>query len=579
MSQEYEDDFYSEENLSKIEDIQLNTDETVVSTEVKVGADNDTEGDVNEKSDAGSNEDEYVDEDSAAKSYKFNIGQLGVESLEVEDDGNDSMFSPDERLKQFSDSIIACCFGEREISRYAVDKVLSLSAPNIFRDENYILFSVLYQFRGKIRHIHLDEEFIRLFLNRNKQILQKAKGYIDISAYGEVDGSVELGYIGGVLKHYRRLLTLPDLDELEFNTVFEKYLIEYKSIEAKKTYDNAQIILSDGLKIGRKNYSGFNDSFNYTRRKLAELEGIDCADSGSGFVTARELLLEEKEANTSYKVSDFDKLEALNKIYGGIYTGTFYQVIAPPKAGKTKFCTRLVHTTAVKYGNNVTVWAAEGGSDNFLAELRAIHFDYIYNTGVSVTEKKFGIDQDVISHGKYPSEELKQLELSSKLDLASNRDYGEIDFINRTFNVETFIEDIDTSVKSNNSKVVVLDYLQLIGSERNLSERERVAEAYKQALKYCRANNIALITPGQYKQDAFEQLVAKGSTADAEMRTSAGVSSEVLRTPDIIFAFWATTQDLLNNSMKILSMPCRFNKAFPEIPVMIDLGVSQFISV
>jgi len=26
-------------------------------------------------------------------------------------------------------------------------------------------------------------------------------------------------------------------------------------------------------------------------------------------------------------------------------------------------------------------------------------------------------------------------------------------------------------------------------------------------------------------------------------------------------------------------MPCRFNKAFPEINVMVDLGVSQFISV
>jgi len=269
----------------------------------------------------------------------------------------------------------------------------------------------------------------------------------------------------------------------------------------------------------------------------------------------------------------------LNNVYGGIYTGMFYQVIAPPKAGKTKFMSRIVHTTAIKYGNNVSVWAVEGGNENFLAELRAIHFDYTYNTGASITERKYGVDQDAIAHNKFPNEELKQLEMSSKLDLASNQSYGNIDFIDRAFNVETFISDIDTSVKSNNSRLLVIDYLQLIGSEKNKSEREAVAEAYKKLLVYCRQHNIAVITPGQYKQDAFETLVAKGSTADAEMRTSAGTSSEVIRTPDIIFAFWATTQDLANNSMKILSMPCRYNKAFPEINVMVDLGVSQFISV
>lgn len=550
-----EDDFYSEDSLSKVEDEKLNTEE-----------------DDNES-------DEYVDEESVAKSYTISLADLGVE-LEVEDSEEESdTFSPEERLKQFADSILSNCLGNRPLSRYAIEKIMSLNNPMVFRDENYVLFSVLYQFRGKIRDINIDEEFLKLYLNRNKGLLQKAKGLIDINAYGEVDGSVELGYIGGVLKHFRRLLTLPDLTEVEYNTLFEKYLIEYKAIEAERIYHQAQMILSDGLTIGRVKYSGFDDSYNYTRRKLAELEGITNADSGTGFISAREMLMEEKQEQQSYKVSDFDRLEALNNIYGGIYTGMFYQVIAPPKAGKTKFMSRIVHTTSVKYGNNVSVWAVEGGNENFLAEIRAIHFDYTYNTGASVTDRKYGVDQDAIAHNKFPNDELRQLEMSSKLDLASNQSYGNIDFIDRAFNVETFISDIDTSVKSNNSKVLVIDYLQLIGSEKNKSEREAVAEAYKKLLVYCRQHNIAVITPGQYKQDAFETLIAKGSTADAEMRTSAGTSSEVIRTPDIIFAFWASTQDLANNSMKILSMPCRFNRAFPEINVMVDLGVSQFISV
>lgn len=534
-----EENFYSEENLATIDDIK------------------------------------EEDEEAMAKTYSLQLD----DDIVVEDDGtDDEVLSPEERLSMFADSIMSCCVGEKGIVSYALDKLMMVSSPQLFRDENYILFSVLHAYRGKLRQIKIDEEFLKLFLNRNRGLLQKSRGFIDINAYGEVDGSVELGYISGVLKHFKRLVSMEELTVTDFETCFEKYLIEFKAIETEKVYQQGTMILTDGMRIGNKKLFGYEDSVNYIKRRLAEIEGLVNMQKGSGFVSAREMLLEEKESNKSYKISDFDKLEALNKVYGGIYTGMFYQVVAPPKAGKTKFCARVVHTTAVKYGNNVTVWAEEGGKEAFLAQLRAIHFDYTYNTGVNITEKKFGVSQDVIIHDKFPNEELKQLELSSKIDFASNQDYGNIDFIDRPFEVETFLEDIDTSVKSNNSQLVVIDYLQIIGSARNLSERERVAEAYRSLLEYCKKNNIAVLTPGQYKQDTFENMLSKGNTADADMRTSAGTSSEVIRTPDIIFAFWATTQDLINNTMKILSMPCRFNKAFPEISVAIDFESCQFVS-
>lgn len=560
MMQE-EDNFYSDENLSKVPD--------------EVEVENSTTGEKEVNTDVATGDNS--EEEPEAMTYSLSLDDIG--SFDVEESDDTEAFSPDERLKYFSDELMANCFGERdaEVKNYSINRLLSLSNPDVFRDENYILYLVMYNYKGKVKSINIDEEFLKLYLLRNKGLITKSKGKIDIGAYGEVDGSLELGYISGVVKHFKRLLTLPELDRLEFNTVYEKYIIEYKALEAQRVYTRAQVILNDGLTIGRNTLSGFEDSYNYTRRKLAELEGVDDADKGVGFRTARELLMEEKEVNKSVKVSDFDMLESLNNVYGGIYSGMFYQVIAPPKAGKSKFLARITHTTSVKFGNNVTVWAVEGGSDAFLAELRAIHFDYTYNTGAGPTEKKYGVDQDAIVHNKFPSEELMQLEMSSKFDFASNQDYGSIDFIERSFNVETFIDDIDTSVRSNNSSVVVIDYLQLIGSTGRKDERERVAEAYKKLLVYCRQHNVAVITPGQYKQEAFEQLLSKSSTDSADMRTSAGVSSEVIRTPDIIFAFWATTKDLQNNSMKILSMPCRFNKAFPEINVLVDLGVSQFI--
>lgn len=549
-----DDNFYSEENLATVEDIKDNSP-------------------LSDK--------ELVDEESMAKTYSLNPSELGMDELVLEDDGNDEdeVLSPEERLRIFADGILSSCVGNKGIKNYALDKLMLVSSPRLFRDENYILFSIFYNYRGKLKLINIDEEFIKLFLNRNRGLLQKSRGFIDINAYGEVDGSVELGYIGGVIKHFKRLVSMEEMSVTDFETCFEKYLLEFKAIEAEKVFNQASMILTDGLTIGRNKYFGFDDSNNFIKRRMAEIEGLVSMQNGSGFVTARELLMEEKEGNKSFKISDFDKLEALNKVYGGIYTGMFYQVVAPPKAGKTKFCSRVVHTTAVKFGNNVTVWAEEGGKDGFLAQLRAIHFDYTYNTGVDVINKKFGVSQDAILHDKFPNDELKQLELSSKIDLASNQDYGSIDFIDRPFEVETFLEDIDTSVKSNNSQLIVIDYLQIIGSAKNMSERERVAEAYRKLLDYCRTNNVAVLTPGQYKQETLESLLSKSKTADADMRTAGGTSSEVIRTPDIIFAFWASTQDLINNSMKILSMPCRFNKAFPEIPVAIDFESCQFVSI
>lgn len=504
---------------------------------------------------------------------------LGSLEIEDSDDDEDDMLSPDERLRSFADTILSCAVGNKALKSYTLEKLTQFSSPELFRDENYILFLVFYTYRGKLKQIDIDEEFIKLFLNRNRKVISQSRAFIDINAYGEIDGSVELGYISGVLKHFKRLVSMEEISQVELDTTFEKYLIEFKAIEAEKVYNVARIILTDGYTIGRKKLFGFEDSNNYVKRRLAEIEGLVSQDTGSGFITAREMLTQDNKVNKSYKISDFDRLTALTDVYGGIYTSMFYQFIAPPKAGKTKLCARLVHRCITGFSNNVTVWAMEGGKEAFLAELRAIHFDYLYNTGVSITEKKFGISQDVILHNKYPNEELRALELSSKIDLASNLDYGNIDFIDRPFNVETFLEDLQTSIESNNSQMVVIDYLQLIGSSTGKPERERIAEAYKSLLRFCKNKNIAVISPGQYNQESVNALISKGDTQGAEMRTAGGNSAEVIRTPDVIFALWASTQDILNNTMKILSVPGRFSKAFPEINVITDYSVAQFISV
>lgn len=511
---------------------------------------------------------------------KIDLGDMDLGDLEVDDNGEeDDVFSSEEKLRLFSDQIIASCIDGKEICQYARDKMMTITNPRLFRDENYILFSIYYAYRSKLRVIKIDEEFIRLYLNRNRDVLTKAKGYIDVHAYGEVEGSDELGYISGVLKHFNRLKGFSDISVEEFETYFEKYIIEFKAVEANKVYRQAQVILTDGMKMGRYTLFGFDDSQSYCRKKLAEIEGLVDHSKGSGFIKQSEVILEEKPDNKKpILIGDFGRLKPLNEAYHGIYTGTFYSFIAPPKSGKTKLCARLCHNIMLA-GNNISVWAREGGTEAWVAQMRAIHFDYTYNEGVDLLERKFGVSQEVILHDSFKTDELRQLEMSSKLDLATNMDYGTIDYIDRPFNVETFLDDIETSVRENNSKVVFIDYLQLIGSSSGLSERESIAEAYKRLLNFCRDNNVAIISPAQYKQEAFNDMVKKTSTDSADLRTAAGGSSEVLRTPDVLWALWATVDDIRNNSMKIISLPSRMNVAFPNFNVRIDLATCQFISV
>lgn len=504
-----------------------------------------------------------------------------VEDVDMKETSKDDLLTQEEKMRYYADRIISAIVGGKSINSYAIGKLVSSTSPKLFRDENYILFSIIYNYRDRIKHISIDNEFVSLYLDNNRKLIEMAKGYIDIHAYGEVDGSETLGYISGVVKHFNRLCGMPDMTEAEFNLDFEKYLVVFKAIEAQKVFAQSNQILTEGMKVGNKLLSGFDDSYNFSRRRLAEIEGLVDMRQGSGFSSMKEVLLAKKEdSKRAEKIADFDKLEALNKHYGGIYTGNFYEVLAPSKGGKSKFCARVCHTASVKYGTNVTVWAQEGGKEAWTAQMRAIHFDYTFNEEASVTERKLGVDQDVILHDKFDNLELKELETTSKIDLASNSDYGVVDFIERPFEVETFLDEIDTSIKANNSKLLIIDYLQLISSANpRMTERERIARAYTSLLDYCKKNNIAVLTPAQYKQDAIDALANKGNTSDSEMRTAGGGSSEVFRTPDIIFALWASTSDLRHNRMTVLSVPCRFNKPFAEIPCYVDLGTCRFVSL
>lgn len=462
--------------------------------------------------------------------------------------------------------------------------------PGVFRDEGWVLYNLAYKFKD----MKLDNQFIEIYLNRHLGELVSANHkHLDLSSYVELakdqDPSLVVGgvsdqaliYIQGVLQWYEELLKTPapkpDISEVMLEV--EKFKQEYCVDRATSILQKGLSILTTSLQERGKVLSGFEDACDYIRRELGTVDNVMSNQNGLGYLSFADMLENKEDTKPVKKVGSFAGISELNQHFGGLYTQKLITVAAPNKGGKTKFCMNLVYDAVVNYGQNVTLWAVEGSIQEMVAELQAIHFDRVMNSGVNPEECKTGVTKDSILRDSWCVKSWKEDMRVLSQELASNPEYGRIDFIDKPLFLETFVDDLNVSVESNGSSIVVVDYLSLAGSlNPRLSNHEIIREIYQKASAYCKRANICLISPAQYTQDTIRTLSKGGDGGSNDMRASVGGSAEILRSSDISFALWASTQDLLDNRMKFLSLPSRVGKAFEPFEIMTDLGVCLFLS-
>lgn len=498
----------------------------------------------------------------------------------------EDLLSYEDRARIHADALLATVMREGPDSAEKRKWLYSNASPELFQDENHLIYKVMYKFRAE--NFAMNSEFLSTYLNINLGEVEKSGSYIDLSKYGEIDGSYGRGYIAGVMKHYEDMHSRDPLDDEAFHRSFENYLLYYQQIEGNRVYNEASSILLDGLKSKdvRGLKAGFDDSANYVRRGIAEIEGKLNRNEGTGFVTLRDAVMNTEDSRVEVeKVADFGEINELNKHYGGLYSGMLLTIVGPPKAGKTKFCTRILYDALMK-GRNITMWPVEGGVKMFEAQMRAIHFHEFYNGPVLRGEKSreegiWGVSQGAILKKELGSISTKvdvaALEQASAMDLVTNPNYGSVDMIDRPFNVETFLDEIELSVESNNSSVVGVDYMQLIQSSDNKDTRQALAEAYPKFLDFTKKHNVLGISPAQYSQSAVNDL-SKTKGKGVDMRTSIGESSAIMRSSDLVLAMYASAEDIRNNDVTFLSIPARLDQPFEPFSVYADLGTCSYIS-
>lgn len=494
---------------------------------------------------------------------------------------DETLLTPEERLQELSDIILSNVVNNDAESKEKRQYLFGQLPVRAFRDENYILYKIMFQFKDK--GITPDSSFLKMYLMRHTKLFNDSSQFIDLSAYTDLDENPYVGYTSAVINQYTRLSGMDKQGMDDFKLSIEKYKVEYSAVEMDKAYSQARVILHDGVQIGRRYYQGFDDSYAFVKHSASDIENLLDSSLGDGFIDAETEAIMDNEQRQPEKIGDFDLIDELNapESLGGVFSSLLYNVVAPTKGGKSKFTARMVHTAMVKYGTNCSVWAFEGGYEAWWAQLRAIHFEYLYIRQASSSgEKIMPLSQKDIMLGNYPNDSVRSLEEASRIDLFTNPNYGKINMINRPFYVETFIEEIDTSVKINSSKMVLIDYLQLISSsEKGKKNNEIIKEAYKKALQYCKDRNVAIVTPAQFTQEFIKEMAHSKDGKAPETRTSGGESSEVIRASDINIALYASIDDLQNRSMTIMSIPSRLSVAFPAFEIYADLCSCVFSSI
>lgn len=446
------------------------------------------------------------------------------------------------------------------------------SIADSFKNE----YTVFYKILKDLPKVKLSEKFLKLYLSTNRAIYSN-RSTINLANYQLSDLDPYVEFSVSVIDRFKELSKTLVSDD-DFYTASEMHKMEFLSDKSIEILEVSAQIISNGAKIGRKTYTGYQDMRQYSAQEFSKVDNLLNKSDRKGFIIYGQNDTQEEETEKMKLVTRFG-VEALDKAIGGLYEGDMLSLLAPAKGGKSRFATYIVHQAIIS-GKNICFWSVENGYQGWEALIRARHFEYYYNNNLTDPTKKIVINADQIRKDEL-TPELKELEKVSYDDLRFNKDYGTFLSIDEDFRFDTCLSITEQAIDAIDADLICIDYLQLIDADAGQSKNERITEVYKQYLQLCKRKKVAGIFPSQFKQSVVGEIGKKSNEelANMELRDSAGDSYEVIRTPDINLSLYGSVEDIKNGHMKILSIPSRNSKPFDPIDLYCDLGTCSFASV
>lgn len=459
----------------------------------------------------------------------------------------------------------------------------------MLREEAYLLYRVVAaKRRGDFTP---SKNFIVTHYRRNSKELREANNanYITLDRYGSEDGSVGDTYLRALEDFYDDVADQQGVLDTEgklYSALEEFRELYLKASALDALAQTAKILSDEGARVKgvRGVAQGFEDASNFVRKSLTDMELLtDDTTAAERYISLADFaktMDDEADSARTIKLGDFGDVDELNQHYGGLYTGNLMTVLAPPKSGKSKFTNRLTYNVLMQ-GHNVSALIIEGGADQFVAQLRAIHFaEWLKREKPEFAGKYTGVNQDVILNNKWDENpylaQFKQWERLSFQDLIVNPKYGSLSLIQGTVTVENFLQTIEESVRINDSQMVYCDYLQMIfPQDASVPQHQALTRVYKDAADFAHNNNVLFLSPAQMNQSSVKDSL---KNPEIDLRTSGAGSAEVIRSSEILLALVSDTETIKSGHLKVIGLPSRFAQPLSAFMMYSDLETCYFSS-
>ena len=459
----------------------------------------------------------------------------------------------------------------------------------MLREEAYLLYRVVVaKRRGDFTP---SKNFIVTHYRRNSKELREANNanYITLDRYGSEDGSVGDTYLRALEDFYDDVVDQQGVLDTEgklYSALEEFRELYLKASALDALAQTAKILSDEGARVKgvRGVAQGFADASNFVRKSLTDMELLtDDTTAAERYISLADFaktMDDEADSARTIKLGDFGDVDELNQHYGGLYTGNLMTVLAPPKSGKSKFTNRLTYNVLMQ-GHNVSALIIEGGADQFVAQLRAIHFaEWLKREKPEFAGKYTGVNQDVILNNKWDENpylaQFKQWERVSFQDLIVNPKYGSLSLIQGTVTAENFLQTIEESVRINDSQMVYCDYLQMIfPQDASVPQHQALTRVYKDAADFAHNNNVLFLSPAQMNQSSVKDSL---KNPEIDLRTSGAGSAEVIRSSEILLALVSDTETIKSGHLKVIGLPSRFAQPLGAFMMYSDLETCYFSS-
>ena len=441
---------------------------------------------------------------------------------------------------------------------------------SVFTNEYYIFYTML----KNAPKIKITERYLTLFLKSNKALLMKSNN-VNLAQFTFGDNDAFMTFGESCVKKFLSCVSLK-VDLSDYETALAEVKMNYIQMQTLTILEESAIIMRDGKKQGHKTLVGYDDMRSNLNLKFTQLDTLFKTDGSRGFIIYDGA--EEVEEEALKEIGKYG-IKGLDDAGLSIMEGDMISLVAPSKGGKSKFCVGIQHSMVVQ-GVNIVSWSIENGYKGWEAMMRARHFTYTYNKTAADATQKIWINSEDIRQKKLQGK-TKELEAASWLDLKTNSNYGKMLCIDEPFQLDTFLDILEKAVDTIHAKFVCIDYLQLIEGERGMSKSEAISKAYIRTLQFLKRKKIAGIFPAQLKQDVVNELskVKPEDLGKTELRTGAGESYEVFKTPDVNFCLYGTMADMEAHTMKLLLLPSRNIKPLPPLDLAVDFSTCSFISI